>query len=689
MPPEISSLLYVACTRVTKLANLFVSQIHPCLLQKIGQSDADKHRRNVDEKLRKASLEFAAKHDMHEEMLQELAWKPDSGNNAEEWRLLREQTEPPASKNRIERHVQHSTSDADFLADLGDVQFPMFCRPVQSERHIGIDQGVKNFAIAVVQRTVGGNPNVVAVKNHTDLNLKSRFKATDVLVALTKQTDLLLWMDPAFGDNAVDRVVVHLEQMDRRNRNSKQLSVELGRILQQQAIDPETCIVQMSSPHIHRSTGPMFHLGEEIVETLHLQPAVYLQQQSRADSNPSVVGVQHTENESEPSDVEPSDEITAGRTRQCESHIYRTKKKMSSDVFHYIIHANEEQLKQMKLTVDNKVQDYWRQKIASESSVKLDDVGDALLHALDELLCGSSNFKQLVPAAPSVHVNRTVAIAVFPVTTYWVVINCRWNTFVFENFGHFSSRMQNCFYKASSTVDVIKANMMQCDDLWLALSSFEGNATYDAVEHIKVVVKQLTGHTELGLKNVEAGALTDATTKAMKRICDGVIGVNSKLCDRRDKILGSMYCRTSTVHRDRKFQVVNSTGKHTNAVLSLLSFMRQNFPDFVQRRREFLTEVEKIRFFHAMHKHAQSSERCMEMLQMTDYVKAKLRSEDVAVRSKCDKTFARNIADLVLVSMSKNQQHVKAIAANSVKVKRDAQPEEETSHNEEDDDVEH
>ena len=57
----------------------------------------------------------------------------------------------------------------------------------------------------------------------------------------------------------------------------------------------------------------------------------------------------------------------------------------------------------------------------------------------------------------------------------------------------------------------------------------------------------------------------------------------------------------------------------------------------------------------------------MEMLQMIDYVKTKLRSEDVAVRTKSDKTFARNIADLVLVSMSKNQQHVKAVAANSVK----------------------
>jgi len=477
--------------------------------------------------------------------------------------------------------------------------------------------------------------------------------------------------------------------MDRRNRNSKQLSVELGRILQQQATDPETCIVQMSSPHIHRSTGPMFHLGDEIVETLQLQPVAYLQRQSRAESNPSVVGVQRVHSESEPSDVEPSDETTDASTRQSESRIYRMKKKMSSDVFRYIIHADEDQLQQMKLTVDKKVQDYWREKIVSDPSVKLDDVGDALLHALDELLCGSTNFKQLVPAAPSVNVNRTVAIAVFPRTTYYVVLNCRWNTFVWENFGCFSSGLEKCFYKASSIVDVIKRNMVDCNEVWLALSQFEGNATYDAVDHIKVVVKQLTGHTDLGLKNAEAGALTDVTIKAMKRICDEVIGINSKLCDRRDRILGSMYCRTSTVHRDRKYQVVNSTGKHTNAVLSLLSFMRQNFPDFVERRREFLSEAEKNAFFHAMRKRAQSSERAMEMLQMSDTVMTKLRSKEIAVRTEIDKTFARNIADLVLVSISKNQQHVKAVAANSGKAKRVVQPEKQTSDNEDDDDVEH
>ena len=76
--------------------------------------------------------------------------------------------------------------------DLGNVQFSMFCRPVLAERHVGIDQGLKNFAIAVAERTVGHSPNVVAANNYTDLQLKDRFKAADVLLALTKQTELLL-----------------------------------------------------------------------------------------------------------------------------------------------------------------------------------------------------------------------------------------------------------------------------------------------------------------------------------------------------------------------------------------------------------------------------------------------------------------------------------------------------------------
>ena len=404
LPPEISCLLYVACTRVTKLENLFVNAIHPCVWKKIGHSAIDVHRRSVDEKLRKASLEFATNHGKYEEMLLELASTADSSNMDDEWRILHEQTNAPQSKNILQSYCYRSECETDFDVDLGDIQFPIFCKPVLLERHIGIDQGTNNFGIVVVERNIGSYPNIVAANNYTDLNLKKNFKAADVLVALTEKTDLLKWMNPETDSHLVDRVIVHLEQISIRNKNSKQFSMALGKLLQQQALDTERCIVKMSQPHIHRATGPVFHLGKEIVEALQLQPAV--QQRSRAESNPAVQ--QHAD-DCEYSDVEPSDEAT---TRHSESAEYRKKKKMSSDIFRYIMKATDVQLQQMKLTVEKTVQDYWCQIIDSASSVKLDDVGDALLHAVDELLCGSTNFKQLVPEAPSVLVNRTVAVAV-------------------------------------------------------------------------------------------------------------------------------------------------------------------------------------------------------------------------------------------------------------------------------------
>ena len=118
--------------------------------------------------------------------------------------------------------------------------------PVLSERHNGIDQGINNFAIAIVERTIGENPCVVAVKNYTNLGLRKNFKVSDVVVALAKHTDLMSRMKCVNGIHKVDRVIVHLEQIDVRNRSSKQFSVELGKRLQKHTIDQDRCIVKMS-----------------------------------------------------------------------------------------------------------------------------------------------------------------------------------------------------------------------------------------------------------------------------------------------------------------------------------------------------------------------------------------------------------------------------------------------------------
>jgi len=124
----------------------------------------------------------------------------------------------------------------------------------------------------------------------------------------------------------------------------------------------------------------------------------------------------------EPSDDEIPDESAVCRTVQTTSQEYRIKKKISSDVFRNIIEADENRMKQMKLNVEEDMQHYWRAQMVSNPKLKLDDARDALLHAHDELLCGSTNFKQLVPAAPSVHVNRTVAFSVFPDTSMCRVV---------------------------------------------------------------------------------------------------------------------------------------------------------------------------------------------------------------------------------------------------------------------------
>ena len=157
---------------MSKLENLFVSAIHPSVLKKLGQSDADEHRRTVDDKLQKSAKELASKHGMYQEMLDELAWKSDYSKNGEEWNLLQQQKDTPNSRRRLERFAQQVKSPADFQVDLGDIEFSKYTTPVVRERHIGTDQGLKNFAIAAVEGTLGEYPIIVDMKHYSNLGLK-------------------------------------------------------------------------------------------------------------------------------------------------------------------------------------------------------------------------------------------------------------------------------------------------------------------------------------------------------------------------------------------------------------------------------------------------------------------------------------------------------------------------------------
>jgi hypothetical protein len=68
----------------------------------------------------------------------------------------------------------------------------------------------------------------------------------------------------------VDRVIVHVEQMSLLNPRAKVFAIRLGKELQKQVSDVDTCIVKLSNPQLHRATGPVFHFGSNIVTALNL-----------------------------------------------------------------------------------------------------------------------------------------------------------------------------------------------------------------------------------------------------------------------------------------------------------------------------------------------------------------------------------------------------------------------------------
>ena len=373
---------------------------------------------------------------------EELKWKPDYSRNEIEW-LEMQRFDKPLCYTLNTKPVHYENSE--FIAQFEDQQLQLSLQPVRAERHIGIDQGEKNFAIVVVDKVTDQIPLVMAA-NVYNLNLPKRFNVNDVVIALQRETNLLSWMQATIENvlsNTVDRVIVHVEQISIHNKNSKQFGIELSKSLQRFASDLNKCVIKMSQPHLLRASGPAFKLGTNIVKELNLKPVFYHYHQ------PSIFAPSRKRN----SDGQSVNQVDPASD-------YKHRKNMSANIFKYVILANNEQLEDMKLGISDNVRQEWRRKLAdTEGKAKTDDVGDALLHALNDILCGNSNFRQLVPSAPSLYNNRTVAISVFLDKVYWVVLLCSWNSFLVEDLGayNFLSRntRQRMLYRSLETVDKI------------------------------------------------------------------------------------------------------------------------------------------------------------------------------------------------------------------------------------------
>jgi len=228
VPNDLAPILYVAITRVRRFEDLRVACIPDDVWKGIGKKGADTRRRKAEERMVKAAREYAVENGFQDEFEDEMSYRPDYRGNEAEWEAIKAMTEAPARKKPDLVDVGDTSGVMmQFRREDGTVVTQAMCTsPVRSERHIGIDQGVKNFAVTCVDRRVDENDVVtdvvVAARNYNNLNLDPRFDAQELMESLTDNTDLLNWMQIDQREGLllppVERVITLVEYMDRRNR---------------------------------------------------------------------------------------------------------------------------------------------------------------------------------------------------------------------------------------------------------------------------------------------------------------------------------------------------------------------------------------------------------------------------------------------------------------------------------------
>ena len=139
-------------------------------------------------------------------------------------------------------------------------------------------------------------------------------------------------------------------------------------------------------------------------------------------------------------DVEPTSEESDNNNNEPDflddAAEYRRKKKMSARIFKCFIDADDVQQENLRINVDPEVQKHYRMKLTVDPRMKLHDLGDALMHALNDTLCGVSHYKQLIPSNLSLQCNRTVVVVVVvqPERTYWASLHVTWNKYELLDF---------------------------------------------------------------------------------------------------------------------------------------------------------------------------------------------------------------------------------------------------------------
>jgi hypothetical protein len=416
------------------------------------------------------------------------------------------------------------------------------------------------------------------------------------------------------GIKAIKRVVVHLEQVCIENIHFEAYTTELGELLQARNLDPTKLIVKLSSPRVHRKDGPTTKLGSKIVDECQLAPS---------DSD----------------------------------------KGMSQRLFTYLMNASPSDQSDMKMIINPPLQDVWRKKIAASSSqLRLHDLGDAFLHAIDEVICKMTNYRQLVPCDPVLSNNRSILFYFLQTKVYWVVITCYFNKFVLEDFDWYSPSYERVRCFKDMDIDLITEDLPET--LKIALTDHSGNGVFPPVDTIKIIMRQ-TSHYKKYMA-ARLGCLVNNAVKAFE-IYVSQIDPSSK----ESRFTKPLYKYIRAMKNGKKFEIVRSRGRHTNTIITFLELMDEIDPDYSQSRQLRLAPMSQKEFFLKL------TNVCQKNIKRANkpckfgmfFISPTAQSRILAVTQHPEQLRS---GDLILDLLNQNQKYLKALANEHNKNKNKA-----------------
>ena len=137
----------MSITRSNALKHLLLAPIFPTIWDNQCKNTLDDARRAKENALRDYAMQFAQQNGYYNIVQKEFNYCPVSENDKEWQELLDDTTLPQTLTTEV-----HQFHDFDFEAETGKFCFCFAQRVTQSDHHIGIDQGVKHFAIVVIDK---------------------------------------------------------------------------------------------------------------------------------------------------------------------------------------------------------------------------------------------------------------------------------------------------------------------------------------------------------------------------------------------------------------------------------------------------------------------------------------------------------------------------------------------------------